>query len=51
MSLPGYTVTAGARSGDFKELYLLGYVGVLISLWLSLFSYLQHNQNDFSWMG
>jgi hypothetical protein len=27
------------------------YVGVLISLWLFLFSYLQHNQNNFSWMG
>jgi hypothetical protein len=27
------------------------YVGVLISLWLFLFSYLQHNQKNFSWMG
>jgi hypothetical protein len=27
------------------------YVGVLISLWLFLFSYLQHNQNIFSWTG
>jgi hypothetical protein len=26
------------------------YVGVLISLWLFLFSYLQHNQKNFSWM-
>jgi hypothetical protein len=27
------------------------YVGVLISLWLFLFSYLHHNQKNFSWMG
>jgi hypothetical protein len=27
------------------------YVGVLISLWLFPFSYLQHNQKHFSWMG
>jgi hypothetical protein len=29
----------------------LEYVGVLISLWFFLFSYLQHNQKNFSWMG
>jgi hypothetical protein len=31
--------------------FLYKYVGLLISVWLFMFPYLQHNQKSFSWVG